>query len=66
MLGILNDSIANSVAYWVKVGVADLDQGVLGILNDNPGNATVAVDDRVGRHYRSGSDRAGLRYRSGR
>ena len=66
MLGILNDSIANSVAYWVAVGVTDLDRGVLGILNDNPGNATVAVDDRVGRHYRSGSDRAGLRYRSGR
>ena len=66
MLGNPNDSIANSVAYWVKVGVADLDQGVLGILNNNPGIATVAVDDRVGRHYRSGSDRAGLRYRSGR
>ena len=38
-MGILNDSLANSVAYWVMVGVADLDRCVLGILNDNPGNA---------------------------
>ena len=38
MLGILNDSLAISVAYWVMVGVTDLDRGVLGILNDSPGN----------------------------
>ena len=39
VLGILNDSLANAVADWVMVGVADSDRGVLGILSDNPGNA---------------------------
>ena len=39
MLGILNDSLASSVVYWVMVGVPDLDRCVLGVLNDNPGNA---------------------------
>ena len=39
MLGILNDSLANAVADWVLVGVADSDRGGLGIPNDNPGNA---------------------------
>ena len=39
MLGILNDSLAISVAYWVMVGVTDLDRGVLGILNYSPTNA---------------------------
>ena len=38
VLGIMNNSPANAFAYWVMIGVTDLDRGVLGILNDSPAN----------------------------
>ena len=38
VLGILNDSPANGVAYWMLDGVTDLDRGMSWILNDSPGN----------------------------
>ena len=38
VLGIMNNSPANAFAYWVMIGVTDLDRGVLGFLNDSPTN----------------------------
>ena len=38
VLGILNDSPANGVAYWMLDGVTDLDRGMPWILDDSPGN----------------------------
>jgi hypothetical protein len=38
-LGILNDSPANGVAYWMLDGVTDSDRGVPVILNNSPENA---------------------------
>ena len=34
----MNNSPANAFAYWVMIGVTNLDWGVLGILNDSPAN----------------------------